>query len=361
MNLPETTSPTRIAIIGCGYWSRFQLAGWHELKGVEIAAVCDRNTDSAKEMAKVFRVPRLYDEAAELLDAEAIDAVDIITDPGSHALLVEMAAERGTPIICQKPMAPALAEAQRMVAACRRRNVPFFVHENWRWQTPIRALKRVLDDGVIGPPFRARIDFATGFPVFENQPLLRELDQFILADLGSHVLDAARFLFGEMLSLHCHTRRVRPDIRGEDVATVMMHARSGATVICNMAYAGNPLEHDRFPETYFFVEGERGSVEVGPDYWVRTTTIAGTHAKRHPPRRYAWADPAYELVHASIVPCNASLLAALRNEAQAETTAADNLQTLRLVYGAYASAQMGRAIDPATDEWIDAPSTRVSP
>jgi hypothetical protein len=116
------------------------------------------------------------------------------------------------------------------------------------------------------------------------------------------------------------------------------------TVLCEMAYAGTPLEHERFPETTIFVEGDRGSVELGPDYWVRVTTDAGTHARRYPPPRYAWADPAYDVVHASIVPCNANLLAALRGTGQAETTAQDNLETMRLVFAAYESAAEPRVI-----------------
>ncbi len=111
-----------------------------------------------------------------------------------------------------------------------------------------------------------------------------------------------------------------------------------------MAYAGNALEHDRFPETYIFVEGARGSVELGPDYWIRVTTADGTHAKRYPPPRYMWADPAYDVVHASIVPCNADLLAALRGDAPAETTASDNLRTLQLVFAAYDSANAEEAV-----------------
>jgi D-apiose dehydrogenase len=62
----------------------------------------------------------------------------------------------------------------------------------------------------------------SGFPVFNNQPFLKELEQFILTDLGSHTLDTARFLFGEASSLYCQTRRIHADIRGEDVATIMM-------------------------------------------------------------------------------------------------------------------------------------------
>jgi predicted dehydrogenase len=118
----------------------------------------------------------------------------------------------------------------------------------------------------------------------------------------------------------------------------------GTAVVCNMAYAGNALEHDRFPETYVFVEGESGSAELGPDYWVRVTTGDGTHARRYPPTRYSWADPAYEVIHASMVPCLADLLAALRGESRAETTGEDNLLTLRLVFAAYESAADRRTV-----------------
>jgi predicted dehydrogenase len=223
-------------------------------------------------------------------------------------------------------MAPTLAEAEQMVAACRAAGVPFLVHENWRWQAPIRALKAALGrgaagaDGGIGRVFRARLDFVTGFPVFRNQPFLAELEQFILTDIGSHVLDAARFLFGEAATVYCQTRAVHRHIRGEDVATVVLRTTGGATVTCNMAYAGNPLEHDRFPETFAFVEGERGSAELGPDYWVRVTTAAGTHAVRHPPPRYAWADPAYDVVQASIVPVQRRPAGPPAGRKRAETT-----------------------------------------
>jgi D-apiose dehydrogenase len=225
-----------------------------------------------------------------------------------------------------------------MVEVCRRAGVRFFVHENWRWQTPIMALRKALVEGTIGFPFRARIEMISGFPVFENQPALKELEQFILTDLGSHLLDVARVLFGEAESLFCHTQRMRPDIRGEDSATVLMQMGEGASVICAMAYAGNFLERERFPETFFFVEGTRGSIELGPDYWLRITTSEGTLARRHPPPHYAWADPAYDVVHASIVPCNRDLLNGLQGMAGGQTNAEDNLRTVELVFASYESA-----------------------
>ena len=62
------------------------------------------------------------------------------------------------------------------------------------------------------------------------------------------------------------------------------------------------------------------------------------------PARYAWADPRYDVVHASIVPCNAELLRALRTGQPAETSGESNLETMRLVFGAYRSAREGRVI-----------------
>ena len=85
-----------------------------------------------------------------------------------------------------------------MVHACKEAGVPFFVHENFRWQAPIRALKTVIDSGEIGTPFRARIQFVFHKPfVFENQPMLKTLEQLALADVGSHLFDLARFFFGD--------------------------------------------------------------------------------------------------------------------------------------------------------------------
>ena len=87
-------------------------------------------------------------------------------------------------------------------------------HENFRWQEPIRAAARLLKAGVIGDAFRARVDFISGFPVFDNQPALNTMDPFILMDLGTHVLDVARFLFGEASRVYCQTQRIHTDALG---------------------------------------------------------------------------------------------------------------------------------------------------
>ncbi len=332
----------RLAIFGCGFWARFQIAAWLELPGVQIVALYNRTRARAEELANLFAIPAVYDDPEELLRIEQIDAIDVITGVETHAQFVSLAARHGIPVICQKPMATTFAEAEQMVQQCAAAGTPLFIHENWRWQRPLRHLKHLLDAGHIGSPFRGRIQFSSSFPVFTNQPFLKELEQFILTDIGSHILDTARFLFGDAQRLYCQTSRVNQEIKGEDVATVMLQ-QGEVTCICEMSY-GSRLEHERFPETYVLIEGTKGSLELGPDYWLRCTTDAGTHARRYPPHHYSWADPAYDLVHASIVDCNANMLQALSGRTVAETNGADNLKTMQLVFSSCRSSASNQAI-----------------
>jgi predicted dehydrogenase len=328
--------PLRIAVSGAGFWTRFQLAAWRELDGVEIVAISNRMRERAERLAEEFRIPLVAETVEEMLIETRPDALDIVTAVEMHRPNVELAIAHGVPAICQKPLASNLEDARAMVMSARDAGVPLAVHENFRWQTTMRALKAELESGAIGTPFRARISFCSAFPVFENQPFLRELEQFILTDVGSHILDLARFLFGEATSIFCRTAQVNDGIAGEDVATAVLH-QGPTTTICEMSFASH-LERQPFPQTLALVEGSRGSIEVAEDYWIRTTVDGSTSARRVPPPLYPWADPAYAVVHASIVPCNAHLLSALRDGAPAETSGEDNLRTLELVFAAYESA-----------------------
>jgi predicted dehydrogenase len=335
----------RFALFGTGFWASYQLAAWGECPGVRCVAVCDPVLDRAELLARRHSVPRVYSDAKEAYAENRLDFVDIVSDIGSHARLVRLAAEHGVPVICQKPMAPTLDECEDLVRTCLQAGVPFAIHENWRWQAPLLRVRERLAAGAIGVPFRARIDMVSGFDVFANQPGLRESPQFIVADMGCHLIDLARSLFGEADRIYCQIATVRPDVRGEDTATVhlaMNDRRVGVTI--NMGFPGTPLEHECFPQTLLFIEGNLGSIEVTPDFRVHLTTASGTHIERVPPPKYAWANPDYAVVHSSMVPCQAELVAALREGRPAETSAEDNLKTMRLVFAAYESARERQAV-----------------
>jgi D-apiose dehydrogenase len=337
-------SDLKFAVLGTGFWSNFQIPAWFEVGGVELVALYNRTVAKAEAAAAKYHVPRVYGDAEELFRNEELDFVDIITEVPAHAPLVQLAAKYKVPVICQKPMAGDYTTCQAMVAACHEAGVPFMIHENFRWQTPMRALKEVLDTGIIGHPFRARIQFIHGLPaIFENQPFLKELEKFAFTDVGSHLFDLARFFFGEPQSIYAQTYRMRPDIKGEDVASAML--RIGDLICsCDISYSSH-VERQCFPETLILIEGSQGSIELAPDLWLRVTTAAGTTAQRHAPPMYAWADPRYAVAHASIVPCNANLLQALQTDRPAETSGEDNLKTMRLVYSAYESAASNQVVE----------------
>ncbi|MCY7349976.1 MAG: Gfo/Idh/MocA family oxidoreductase [Cytophagaceae bacterium] len=326
----------RFAVFGTGFWANYQIAAWQELEGVELVALYNRTRSKAEAMGQKFGIERVYDNADDLLANEELDFIDIITDVDTHAVLVEKAAAKGIHVICQKPMAADFPTAQRMVAACQRAGVKFFIHENFRWQAPIRRLKEVLDSGVIGEAFKARLTFCTAFPVFDNQPFLAELDQLILTDLGSHLLDIGRFLFGEAQSLYCQTARINPAIKGEDVASVFLKMRNGVQCYVEISFA-SILEKEAFPQTLILVEGSEGSLHLTTDFILNITTRSGTRPVECKPKMYDWLNPDYAVVHSSIVDCNRDLLNGLRG-GKSETTGEDNFETVRLVHACYESA-----------------------
>jgi len=344
--------PLRFAIFGAGFWARVQLAAWREVGGVECMAVYNRSRGRAEAFARELGVAAVYDDAEKLLRELKPDFVDNITEIGGHKPLSLLCAKQRVPCIVQKPMAASLKDAREMVAAFARTKTPFFVHENWRWQSTMRALIETLRSGVIGTPFRARLSFISGFDVWVNQPALRDLRQFILTDMGVHLLDTARACFGEARSLYCQTHRtLAPGVKGENVATLLLSMGEAKTsVTIELAYAKTPLEREYFPQTLAFVEGPLGSIEVTENYWLRVTTKKGASSRRHAPPRFPWANPSYDLSQSSMVPCHRDLLAALRGEHEAETTGADNLKTMELVFAAYDSAR--------TDAVVTFPKTR---
>ena len=334
----------RFAILGCGFWAGYQLPAWLEINGVTPVALYNRTLDRALALGKQYHIEHCYDDAEKLFENEALDFADIITDVDTHVHFVEMAAHYGVPVICQKPMAPSLPAACNMLRACSEKNIQFFIHENFRWQAPIRRVRELLDSGIIGRPFKANLKFCSSFPVFNNQPFLAGLEHFILTDVGSHLLDICRFLFGEAAHLYCQAASINPGIKGEDVANVFLTMKSGLHCYAEMSFA-SIIENQAFPQTFILIEGEKGSLHLSKDYKISITLPGGTTHTTAPPAQYAWQDPAYAVVHSSIVDCNRDILQNLQGIKQAETTGWDNFETVKLVWASYESIKANAVIN----------------
>jgi D-apiose dehydrogenase len=340
----------RVAVIGCGFFAQNHLNGWRDLaaEGLELVAVCDIDAKKAEEAAKNFAVPRYYMEAADLLGKEQVDFVDIVTRMESHLQVVKMAAARGVDIILQKPLASDWDEARELVATARKAGVRLAIHENFRWQSPMRKLKSVIDSGAIGKPTWARIAFRTGYDIYAVQPYLHQAQRYAILDVGIHMLDLARFFLGDVERVSCETQTRNPENVGEDTATILLRHRSGAVSVveCSME---SRIDPDPFPETLVSIEGERGSASIGPGLAAHITSGGQTRQIDFGSPLLPWTSQPWHTVQESVLKTQQAIVRAWRVGKDPESTGDDNLKTYALVEAAYEAARVGRSVAPAVN------------
>ena len=336
----------RIGVIGCGFFAQNHLHSWRDLgpEGAVLSAVCDVDPAKAETAGNAFRVPH-YTDAAAMLEAETLDAVDIVTRQDTHRALCELAIARGLAVIVQKPFAPSWEDCVAVVDAAARGGVWLAVHENFRFQAPMQAVRRVLDSGAIGQPSWARIRFRTGFDVYRTQPYFYTEERLAIADVGIHMLDLARFFLGEVTRISCETQRRNPRVRAEDTATMLLRHESGAVSVVEATYESRLLP-DVFPQTLLVIEGSDGAVAL--DAGCRMTVTAGGEARTEdagsPP--LSWTSPPWHVAQEGVIGACRHFLDCLQKGIPAQTHGEDNLRTFALVDAAYRAAAERRAVEP---------------
>jgi D-apiose dehydrogenase len=333
----------RGALIGCGFFAINHLHGWRDAKGAEIVAICDRSPERLKIAGDQFGIAARYTDAATMLAAEKLDFVDIATTAPTHRKLAELAARHKLAVICQKPFAPTLADAKAIVAACDAAGVPLMVHENFRWQSPLQAVKAVLEAGDIGEVFWGRVSFRSAYDVFSGQPYLAEGERFIVEDLGIHALDVARFLFGDALNVSARIKRVNPHIKGEDVATVLLDHGRGVASVVDCSYA-TQHEDELFPQTLLEVDGTHGSLKLGAHYQLSITTSGKTRKIDVSPPVLPWASRPWHNIQESVALIEQHWVDCLGAGREPATSGRDNLKTFALVEAVYQSAATGQTV-----------------
>jgi D-apiose dehydrogenase len=337
----------RGALIGCGFFAVNQMHGWRDANGASIVAICDRDPKRLAIVGDQFGIERRYADAAELFAKEKLDFVDIATTVQSHRPLVEMAATNRISVICQKPFALTLDDAKAMVGECEKAGITLMVHENFRWQSPIQAVRRAIDSGAIGKPFFGRISFRSGYDVFSGQPYLATGRRFIIEDLGIHILDIARFLLGDVTTITARIARINPNIAGEDVATMLMDHEGGATSIVDCSYA-TKLAVEPFPETIVEIDGSEGTIRLDQGYCLTVTGKGRTTTTDVSPPLLPWASRPWHNIQESVVAIQQHWVDCLKSGREPETSGADNLKTFALVEAAYMGAASRQPVELAT-------------
>jgi predicted dehydrogenase len=333
----------RGGLIGFGFFAINHLHGWRDCEGAEIVAICDTSAERLKIAGDQFGIAARYNDADSMMKSEKLDFVDIATTAPSHRPLAELAARNGLHVICQKPFAPTLADAKAIVVACEQANVKLMVHENFRWQSPVQKVKAVLDAGAIGEVFWGRVSFRSAYDVFSGQPYLAEGKRFIVEDLGIHALDIARFLFGDAKSVSARIKRINPNIKGEDVATMMLDHKGGVTSVVDCSYA-TKLETELFPQTLLEIDGTQGSLRLNAGYQITVTSKGKTTKADIAPPLLPWASKPWHNIQESVSLIQQHWADCLLNGTEPQTSGRDNLQTFALVEAVYQSAASGETI-----------------
>ena len=338
-----------VALVGCGFFARNHLNAWRDLAGegsnLRLVAVCDVDPAKAQAAAAEFGARHWYDDAAAMLDAERPGLVDIVTRMDTHRALVEVAAARGVPVIVQKPLAPDWGEAVTIVETAAAAAVPMAVHENFRFQAPMRRVREVLASGEIETPSWARIAFRTGYDVYRTQPYFYDEERLAILDVGIHVLDLARVFLGEVERVSCETQRRNPRVRAEDTATMLLRHEGGAVSVVECTYESRALP-DPFPQTLLTIEGPAGSVRLHEDFRMVVTSSGDAREEHVGSPLLAWTSEPWHVAQESVLLTQRHIVDALRAGREPETTGEDNLRTFALVEAAYEAAATGRAVAP---------------
>lgn len=334
----------KVGVIGCGFFAQNHLHAWRDIEGVDVVALCDNDQSNLFATSKEFKIRRQFTDAVELFKYGQFDIVDIATTAPSHRSLVEMAAQHTKHIICQKPFAESVKDARAMVGAVEATGKTLMVHENFRWQSAVRTVIEELRKGTIGEPFFGRVSFRSGFDVFSGQPYLAKGEKFIIEDLGIHILDIARALFGDVARISATKRRINPSIRGEDVATMFLEHTGGATCIVDCSYATR-RQIEAFPETVIEVDGNKGTISLDLGYKMTVQANGQSEIRDLSPPLLPWASKPWHNIQESVRTIQEHFINCLHEGCEPETSGHDNLQTLSLVEAAYLSASEHRTVE----------------
>jgi D-apiose dehydrogenase len=336
-----------VGVVGCGFFSRNHLHSWKDLApaGADLVAVCDADAEKAKAAAAAFGVPHVYTDVETMLGERNLGLLDIVTRMDTHRQIAAAAFRHNVATIVQKPFAPTWEDCVAIVEGAEKAGLFLAVHENFRFQTPLRKVREMLGAGTIGDPSWARISFRTGYDIYAGQPYFYGEERFVILDLGVHVVDIARFLLGEVERVSCETQRRNPKVKAEDTATMLMRHTSGAVSVVEATYETKKLP-DPFPETLVEIEGPRGAIVLKPGYRMEVTVDGKMTASEIDIPLLHWAKPPWHMVEESVFQTCAHFLECLKQGREAATSGRDNLKTYAVCEAAYESAATGRAVAP---------------
>lgn len=256
----------KIGLIGTGgIYRGAHLIGWQTAPNIEVIAVCDANIHLAEQAKADFPDARLYTDYAELLKNEEIDAVSITAPNKFHSIIAIEALKHGKHVLCEKPDAINVIEAQKMAEAAEAANKVLMVMRNNRFSAAAQYVKQLAEQGFFGELYAGRCGWirTRGIPGRGGWFTTKDLSGGgPLIDLGVHMIDLAMWLSGNPVpktvtgSTYCKFANA-PDANGlipegtfnvEDMATGYIRFDNGASLQLEFSWASNIKEESKFVE-----------------------------------------------------------------------------------------------------------------
>lgn len=236
--------------------------------------VVDVTEELAKEAAQRFGYENYTANWRDVIEDPSIDIVDIVTPNDSHAEIAIAAAKAGKHIICEKPLARNAEEAKKMWDAVREAGVKHMVAFNYRRTPAVALAKKYIEEGRIGKILNFRGTYLQDWSADPNSPLSWRFQKKVagsgaLGDIGTHVIDFARYLVGEISEVMAITKTWVPErpiqTGGVDkLGTVKGQADTPKGVVD---------VDDEFSTLLKFENGAIGSIEATRNAWGRNNFL----------------------------------------------------------------------------------------
>jgi predicted dehydrogenase len=334
------------ALVGCGRISKrhAELLGLDQVKGARLVAVCDIVEAKAKATSERFGVPA-YTDMHEMMAAQDIDVVTVLTESGNHAEHVIALAPYGKAIVVEKPMALTLEDADAMIAACEKSGSLLFVVKQNRFNVPVVKLREALDAGRFGKLFMGtiRVRWCRDQSYYDQDPWRGtwEMDGGVLTNQASHHVDLLEWMMGEVESVFAKSTTAMVDIETEDTAVVLLKFKSGALGLIEATTATRPKDL----EGSISMLGSQGTVEIGGfavnklQTWNFTDgldDVAETMAKFsvNPPNVYGFG---HQMYYEHVVDV-------LKNGVPQTVDGREGRKSIQLIHAIYESIETGKEV-----------------
>jgi predicted dehydrogenase len=253
--------PIRTAVIGTGFMGRVHLEMLRRVENVEVAGIAGRNSVAARQLGSAFGVPRLSMEA--VLQDRSIHAVDLCTPNALHFAQAKEALRAGKHVLCEKPLATSVEEAEELVALATKKNLRNAVCHNLRYYPMVQQMRSMREDGDLGEILIVQGTYSQDWLLYETDWNWRVSSKDggpsrCMADIGSHWFDLAEHVTGLRASTLCadletvHKTRKQPKQAVETFANKMLAADD---------YVDTPVDTEDFGAVVFRMGGRaRGSM-----------------------------------------------------------------------------------------------------